>query len=227
MSITRRKFFGFAGAAAVSAGAFSLVTSAQAAPAGSREVKVPADGIYKGRVWVFGDDIWSSYILTAEGMTMPLEEAQKVCMKGIRDGWYKEVKPGDIIVAGRSFGMGSGRDATGLLKYMGIAAVVAESIMPIFTRNCVNAGWAFLECPGVHALFKDGDQIEFNLHTGVVRNLTTGKQITGKPLPEEINKLILEGGEEGVLRKEGYIARNGVRKDKILAANAEYGNAMV
>lgn len=212
MKLSRREFFGAAGLTVAGSvtGLSTLIPGAAAAadetaPLGNREVKVPANGIIRGRAWVFGDDIWSSYILTAEGQTMPLEEAQKVCMQGIRDNWYQMVKPGDIIVAGRSFGMGSGRDATGLLKYMGLAGVVADSITPIFIRNCVNSGWPLLECNGISKMVKDGDTVEFNLHTGLVRNITTGRQITGQPMPEVVNTLLLEGGEEGVLRKEGFI----------------------
>lgn len=207
MNVSRRSLLSLAGLTAT-ASLGRLVDIAHAADevtAGSRAVPVPTNGIIRGRVWVFGDDIWSSYILTAEGQGMPLEEARKHCLNETRPGWWNQVQPGDIMVAGERFGLGSGRDATGLLKYMGVGGVVAESILPIFVRNSVNAGWPTLECKGVSQLFKDGDQIEFNLLTGQVKNLTTGKEITGQPMPERITRIVLEGGEEAILRKEGFI----------------------
>ena len=48
---------------------------------------------------------------------------------------------GDIIVAGRNFGCGSGREqAPVALKEAGVGAVVAGSFARIFYRNAINIG---------------------------------------------------------------------------------------
>jgi 3-isopropylmalate/(R)-2-methylmalate dehydratase small subunit len=51
------------------------------------------------------------------------------------------VKPGDVIVAGRNFGVGSSREqAAEALKHLGLAGVVALSFAGIFYRNAINLG---------------------------------------------------------------------------------------
>ena len=206
-SLSRRKFLGVTGVAM--AGAVDLLGAAAPAhaaeAAGSPKQEPGRDGIYRGRVWILGDGIWVDYLLTGAAMTMPLEEARKHCMEGIRPGWQEQVKPGDLLIGGKEFGTGSARDASVLLKYMGLVGLVAESIMPFFVRNSVNAGWPILECEGVSKLFKEGEICEFNLRTGVVKNLTTGKQLQGKPMPDAVNNIILDGGSAAVLKREGFV----------------------
>lgn len=207
MTVSRRIFLGITASSLAS----PLIGSAAiAAPAEKKKndvgnaVPVPKDGIIKGRVWIFGDGIWADSLMPAEAMTMPLGEAKAHCLSDIRPGWAAQVKKGDILLAGKEFGLGSARDASALLKYMGIQAIVAESMMPFFVRNCVNSGVPLMECPNVKSIFKEGDTLEFNLHTGLIKNLTTGKQIQGVPMPEAINDIIIEGGTAAVLKKEGY-----------------------
>jgi 3-isopropylmalate/(R)-2-methylmalate dehydratase small subunit len=97
-----------------------------------------------------------------------------------RPGWVDEVRPGDIIIAGRNFGMGSSRPASRSLKLLGISCVIAESINGLFFRNCVNYAFPAMECPGVSALFAEGNVAQVDFGGGAVRNLTSGKTLQAK-----------------------------------------------
>jgi 3-isopropylmalate/(R)-2-methylmalate dehydratase small subunit len=121
--------------------------------------------LIKGRVWKFGDCLDSGNI---NGV-----------MAGADPGFHKKVRPGDIIVAGINFGMGStSEQAPRSLRDAGIAAVVAESISSIYLRTLVNLGLPAIECPGISRIVNEGNELEINLQSGEIRNLSgdgTGK----------------------------------------------------
>src|ERR1700753_2141362 len=72
----------------------------------------------------------------------------------------KQVKPGDILVAGRNFGCSSGRAlAAKALKATGIGAIVTELFSRTFYRNGHEIGLPLLEAPGIHALVETGHRI--------------------------------------------------------------------
>ena len=76
---------------------------------------------FEGRVWKFGDDIDTDYII--EGKTIaiwdPDELAKKVFAKRDKDFALK-IDKGDIIVAGENFGCGSSREHAPLaIKHAG------------------------------------------------------------------------------------------------------------
>src|ERR1043165_6030323 len=92
--------------------------------------------IFRGKSWKFGDCIDSGNV--------------KGVMAGIDPEFHKKVRPGDIIVAGINFGMGSSaEDAPRSLRDAGIAAIVAESISNIYLRTLINLGLPAIECPGI------------------------------------------------------------------------------
>ena len=75
------------------------------------------------------------------------EDAAPYCFMSNRPEWVKQVKPGDIIVAGRNFGCGSSRNGAKMLQLNGVAVVLAESTSRIFMRNSVNVGMPTLCVP--------------------------------------------------------------------------------
>jgi len=106
----------------------------------------------------------------------------------------KEVKPGDVIVAGHNFGSGSSREQAPVsLKYVGVCAVVAESFARIFFRNGFNVGLPVVEAPGVSTI-DEGDDIEINLETGEIKNLTKGETYRGNPIPPFLLEILDKGG---------------------------------
>ncbi len=124
-------------------------------------------------------------------------------LESVNPAFAPNVEPGDIVVAGRNFGCGSSREtAPENLKALGVACVVTESLARIFMRNAVAVGLPILVCSGVHDAFTDGDQIEVDLASGVVRNVDSGTELQGDSLPAEMLEILDAGGILAVLRNQ-------------------------
>ncbi len=140
---------------------------------------------FKGKAWMVGDDIDTDQIY--HGQYLPLTDPQEMAKHALEfvpgmENFAKEVKPGDIVVAGKNFGCGSSREhAVVCLQENGVSCVVADSFARIFYRNAVNLGFPVMECHGVSKIAKTGDQIEVDLETGKVTNLKTKKSLKGRP----------------------------------------------
>lgn len=145
----------------------------------------------RGRVWTFGDDVSTDLLMpgaiTYPAMAGTLTPAQTIphCMAANRPGWHAEVRPGDVLVAGKNFGAGSGRPAYLPLQALGIQAVVADSIARLFYRNSINGGFLVIPCPGVRAFVTEGQELEVDVERGRVVNLATGAVATFRPLPDD------------------------------------------
>ena len=161
--------------------------------------------IVEGRAWVFGDDINSDLLYPQEAFGVPLDEAVRFVFRANRPGWVDEVQPGDLIVGGRNFGMGSARTAGALLRRLGVAACTAESFASLFFRNGINTGLPVLACPGVTAIVEEGQRLRLDLATGLVRNLDTGAEAQGARLPPELLETLAGGGILASLKRRGLI----------------------
>lgn len=159
-----------------------------------------------GKVWKFGDNINTDLMLPGNLLLAPETEQKKAVFGANRPGWVDEVRPGDIIVGGLNYGMGSSRPAARSLRNCGVAALVAESINGLFFRNAVNFGLLALECPGVHAAFAEGQTLEISLDDFTVRNGETGAALKALPVPAMLLDLMRNGGLYPYLEKEGLIA---------------------
>jgi 3-isopropylmalate/(R)-2-methylmalate dehydratase small subunit len=159
----------------------------------------------RGRTWKFGDDINTDLILPAPYMYLPKEQQAKHVFQANRPGWVDQVSRGDVIIAGQNFGTGSSRPAPLALNALGIGCLVAESINPLFFRNCVSFGLLALECAGVSEVFDEGDEAEISLKESKVRNLRTGEVRTGLPIPDALLSLMQGGGVFPLLESEGLI----------------------
>ena len=116
-------------------------------------------------------------------------------MEDIDPGFVKLVKKGDIIVAGRDFGCGSSREhAVWALRGAGVACVIAESFARIFYRNAVNNGFPAIECVGITGEVETGDELEVDLNGGVLKNISSGKEIPFIPMPDFVLKIAEAGG---------------------------------
>jgi 3-isopropylmalate/(R)-2-methylmalate dehydratase small subunit len=161
---------------------------------------------FSARVWKVGDNINTDLILPVTAFLLTPQEQTKFVFKANRPGWVDEVKPGDILIGGRNFGMGSSRPAARSLKNVGLACLVAHSINGLFYRNCVNFAFPALECPGIPEAFEEGELAEVDFETSTVRNVTRGKTLTGRPTPPQLLDLVKAGGIYPLLEKEGLIA---------------------
>lgn len=151
----------------------------------------------KGRCWVFGDDVSTDSILPSKWKTVSFEPSDlgKHAMSGIDPEFPSKVKPGDIIVGGINFGCGSSREQAPLaLTGSGVRIVIARSIARIFFRNCVNVGIYPIEVNFPDGFFRSSDEISVNFSEGIINNLSTGKSITFRSIPDFLITIIESGG---------------------------------
>ncbi len=152
--------------------------------------------ILKGRVWKFGDNISTDLLAPVSSGVDALTTGDSVelCMSAERPDFGREVRPGDIVAAGRNFGCGSSRPAARSLIKLGVSCVLAESIGAIFFRNSINLGLPALTVPGITRFFEEGHRGEVNLEEGWIHNLSTDQRTTVEPIPSEIIRILQAGG---------------------------------
>ena len=160
---------------------------------------------FTARVWKFGDDLNTDLILPSPASMLPVAEQPRFVFQANRPGWVDQVQPGDIVIAGKNFGMGSSRPAARSLRNLGLACVVCESMNGLFFRNCVNYAFPTLACPGVSALFEEGEVAEVDFDTALVRNVSTGRSLQGKAIPAQLLDIIRAGGIYPLLAQQGGI----------------------
>lgn len=158
-----------------------------------------------GRVWIFGDEINTDLIFPHSALGVSPEEQCLLCMSDNRPGWAKQVKKGDILIAGKNFGTGSSRPGAAILKRLGLSGMVADSYNGLFYRNCIGYGFAAMTVEDVSKMFEEGDLAEVDYAEGTVRNLRTGELRRGNRFSKEMLENIKAGGIEGVLIARGYI----------------------
>jgi len=162
-----------------------------------------------GRVWKFGDNINTDLMFPGPLLLATEEEQRRAVFSANRPGWVDQVRPGDVIVGGLNYGMGSSRPAARSLRNCGVAVLIAESINGLFFRNAVNFGLVALECPGVHAAFEEGHTAEVSLADFTVRNRDTGAVLNARAIPPMLLDLMQGGGLYPHLEREGLIAARG------------------
>lgn len=151
---------------------------------------------FQGTVHKFGNDVNTDEIIPARYLNTsdPKLLAAHV-MEDADPKFPAQVKPGDILVAGRNFGCGSSREHAPLaLKTAGVACVVAESFARIFYRNAFNIGLPILECPEAAAEVQAGEVLEIDAGAGTIRSRTTGRTYTASPIPPFMQELVAAGG---------------------------------
>ncbi|MBI2987545.1 MAG: 3-isopropylmalate dehydratase small subunit [Deltaproteobacteria bacterium] len=148
--------------------------------------------VIRGRVWKFGDSVDTDAI-NPYYLYPTMEELKKHTMESYRPEFPKEVKPGDILVAGRNFGCGSSRPGL-VLREVGIAAVVVESVSRLFLRNNISRAMPIFMAPGVSGIVKDGETLEVDYAQGLVRNPATGASVALRKFPPLIEKIFQSGG---------------------------------
>lgn len=163
--------------------------------------------IIVGRVWKFGDNIDTDIITPADTTSFGLADAgewklvAENAFRAVRRDFYKSVKPGDILVAGRNFGLGSHREqANTVLHHLGFVAVVAESVARLYFRNSIATGTPIFAVPGITGLVEEGDELEVNTEAWRVRNLSRGKELPIEPYSPIVQRILEAGGILEVLK---------------------------
>lgn len=157
----------------------------------------------RGKVHKYGADINTDVIIPARYLNVSqAEELAQHCMEDIDSDFIKRVKPGDIIVATTNFGCGSSREHAPLaIKAAGVSCVIAETFARIFFRNAINIGLPLLECAEAVANTESGDELEIDLASGKIKNLTRNLVFTAQPYPPFMAELISSGGLTNYTKK--------------------------
>ncbi|MCM8819085.1 MAG: 3-isopropylmalate dehydratase small subunit [Candidatus Omnitrophica bacterium] len=156
----------------------------------------------KGNVWKFKDHINTDDIISARYLnTIDAKELASHCFESIRPEFTKNVKIGDIIVAGENFGCGSSREhAPVAIKGCGIRVVIAKSFARIFFRNSINIGLPLIELKQADEI-NEGDVIEVDFTKGLIKNLSTGGKYKFKEYPPFLQKIVESGGLINLAKK--------------------------
>ena len=152
--------------------------------------------IFRGRVWKFGNNVDTDVIIPVQYSTgTDSKEMAEHCMEGLDLHFSRKVHAGDIIVAGKNFGCGSSREPAPLaIKGAGISCVIAGSFARIFYRNAFNIGLPLLECLEAPNYIEGGDEIEVDLDSGTIINISRGKTLQAIAIPQFMQELIHDGG---------------------------------
>jgi 3-isopropylmalate/(R)-2-methylmalate dehydratase small subunit len=149
----------------------------------------------RGRCWKFGDNIPTDRLVKTKYVVEPMSVIVRHVLEDLDARFPVQVRPGDVVVAGRHFGQSSGRAiAVKALKATGIGCVVADSFARTFVRNCFEVALPVLEIEGVTALVSDGDELSVDVAAGTFRNETTGATRTVAPPDEFLLEMIRAGG---------------------------------
>lgn len=150
----------------------------------------------KGPAIKFGNNIDTDVILPGKYMTLvdPYELA-KHALESLDQNFPEKAKNGVILVGGKNFGCGSSREQAPLaLKFAGVKCVVADSFARIFFRNSINIGLPVIECKGISAAVKTGDELAVDFEAGKIENISTGKKFQVDKLPQFIIEILVDGG---------------------------------
>lgn len=150
--------------------------------------------IDRAKVWAYGDYIDTDVLAPGLYMKSPLEEMAKHCLETVDPDFVPNVRRGDVICAGKNFGMGSSREqAAQSLAFHGVAAVLAPSFGGIFYRNAINHGLMALVCADA-PLISAGHHISIDAVNGVVRDLDAAAEYACDPMPVHLLAMLADGG---------------------------------
>ena len=150
----------------------------------------------KGFVHKYGDNVDTDVIIPARHLnTSNHKELAAHCMEDIDADFIKNVKQGDIMVAGFNFGCGSSREHAPIaIKEAGIDCVIAKTFARIFYRNSINIGLPILECAEASEKIKSGDEVSIDFDSGIIKNITRNETYHALPFPDFIKDIMGKGG---------------------------------
>jgi 3-isopropylmalate/(R)-2-methylmalate dehydratase small subunit len=160
--------------------------------------------VLKGKAWKFGDGISTDYIQPSRyfHLRSNLPELAKHVLEGAREDFPTRFSPGDMVVGGMNFGIGSSREqAPTIIKLAGLSAVLAKSFARIFFRNSINVGLPLIICDTDR--IEEGDELEIDLGAGVVHNKSRNVEIPFSPLPAVMVNILNDGGLFQHIKKHG------------------------
>jgi 3-isopropylmalate/(R)-2-methylmalate dehydratase small subunit len=170
--------------------------------------------IFRGKAFVFGDNVDTDAIIHANWLTLTDEkEIASHCLEEVYPAFHTKASIGDILVAGDNFGCGSSREhAPVAIKGCGISCVVARSFSRLFYRNAINIGLPVIAAAELSGV-TEGDDITVDCVTGSIRIGSSGgvaasecsgvggdsadsvaREVPGEPLPGFMLDMLRCGG---------------------------------
>ena len=158
--------------------------------------------IDNARVWRLGADVDTDGLAPGAYMKHGLEVIAQHCLEALRSDFAPGVRAGDVIVAGANFGIGSSREqAAGVLRHLGLAAVIAPSYSGLYFRNAFNLGLLLLTCPEADQI-EEGERVEVVFEGDVPTVLRgQGQRLACAPIPDFLMDMVDAGGLLPLFRK--------------------------
>lgn len=159
------------------------------------------------RIWMLGDNVNTDVIIPGRyNVTTDRAQLARYCLYEVLPEFAQQVQAGDVLMAGHNFGCGSSREhAPAAIHACGVRVVIARSFARIFYRNAVNIGLPVLVCEEAVLASADGQEIEVDLATGIIRNITTGQTFQAEPLNPFVARIVAAGGIIEYIHQEGTL----------------------
>lgn len=155
------------------------------------------------RCWVYGNDVNTDVIFPGK-YTYTLKTPEEIAAHALEDLdpiFAANACPGDVIIAGRNWGMGSSREqAVTALKYVGVNIIVAASFSGLYFRNCINQGVLPIVCPELQPIVQTGDMVEIDLEMAMIHAM--GQTFNFPRLSPSVQAIMDAGGLLPMLQKQ-------------------------
>jgi len=158
---------------------------------------------FKGKVWKYGDDINTDVIFPGKYtyQKMEPEEMAKYALEDLDPEFVNKVSDGDILVAGKNFGMGSSREQAAIaIKYAGIRVIIAKSFSRIYFRNAINAGMPAIKSAEAVEAIENGEEIVVDMKNGKI--ITPKGEFVFPPYPETVMEILENNGLINFIKKK-------------------------
>lgn len=170
------------------------------------------DLVFRGTAWVFGDEVNTDDMFPGFAMKLPPAEAAQHMFDATRPDWPTLVAPGDVVVAGRNFGLGSSRPVAELFVELGVSCLVAEQYNSLFLRNCLNYGLPAVTIPDARSFISEGDVVEIDVRAGRLRNSSSATEHSFSGFSDFILEMLRSHGLINQLEAGGYLATSQTRR---------------
>ena len=145
------------------------------------------------RTWKLPADVDTDQLAPGATMKHGLDVTARHCLAALRPEFAREVRRGDVIVAGAHFGIGSSREqAASVLVHLGVAAVIAPSYSGLYFRNAFNVGLLLLTSADA-ALIGDAQALAFDARAGEI-TLADGRVLRCEPIAGFLLDMVDAGG---------------------------------
>ena len=160
--------------------------------------------IIRDKVIKYGSNVDTDVIIPARYLNTSREdELAEHCFEDLDADFRVKAKTAGIIVADDNFGCGSSREHAPIaIKASGIKLIIAKTFARIFFRNAINIGLPVIVSPEAAKNISQGDELEVDLDTGIIKNITTGMSFQITPLPAFIQEIIASGGYINYTKKK-------------------------